>query len=149
MRDLAIILVLFAAGILILAAVGVFGGAGVVTQQHTVVIINGTVAVVAGNYTAFEVTVPAGATRVMVKGSFTSSGGPVPGIQVYLMGSSSFASWLGSHSFFAYYDSGRETHGTISASLPPGGTYYLIYSNTFSNLAPKAVQTVASLSYTS
>lgn len=147
-RDIAILLLFIAIGVLVLAALGAFSGSESFVQQHTQTIVNGTVTVVAGNYTAFKITIPSGATGARVTGSFTASGSLTTGIQVYVMDSSNFASWLNGHSFLAYYDSGRVMTGDIDAQVPVSGTYYLVYSNLFSALASKTVVTAASLAYT-
>lgn len=53
----------------------------------------------------------------------------------------------GSASSPAYQSSNYDKN--LSASLPAGGTYYLVYDNTFSLISQKNVQTTVSLTYTS
>jgi len=137
----------------ILAVIGSMGGSGggsgILPQQHTENIVNGLVTVNAGNYEYYQFSVPSGASAVSVSGSFTASGGSGNDIIVYVMDYTNFVNWQNGHSASAYYNSGQVTTETISTSLPAGATYYLVYSNTFSILSSKNVQTTVNLVYTS
>jgi hypothetical protein len=143
---LAIVLVIAA-----LAVIGTLasGGGGIVPQQHTENIVNGLITVGGDSYNDYQFSVPSGASGGGVSGSFSASGGSGNDIEVIIMDSTNFVNWQNGHSYNYYYDSGQETTGTISANLPAGTTYYLVYSNTFSLLSSKNVQTTVNLSYTS
>jgi hypothetical protein len=62
------------------------------------------------------------------------------------MDSINFINWENGHTANTYYNSGQLT-SSISATLPSGGTYYLVYDNTFSVISQKNVNTQANLSY--
>jgi len=52
------------------------------------------------------------------------------------------------HSATPLYNSGRVTQDSVNIALPSdAGTYYLVFSNKFSLLTPKAVQTNITLTY--
>src|SRR2546428_64248 len=86
---------------------------------------------------------------VIVNGTFTASGGGGNDIEVFVMDQTNYVNWSNGHQANAYYDSGQVTTGTVSAYLPGGGTYYLVYSNAFSSVSSKNVQTTANLYYRS
>lgn len=147
-RNIGIIVVV----IVVVAIIGVAlstGGGGVIPQQQTVNIVNGLITVNADSYESYQFSVPSGASSVSVSGSFTASGGSGNDIVVLVMDSTNFVNWQNGHSASTYYNSGQVTTGTISASLPAGATYYLVYSNTFSIFSSKTVQTTVDLVYTS
>lgn len=148
--------VLIVAVVLILVVVGaVIGGIvifGVLsplssTTTHSYNIVNGLITVQPSQYNYYVLTIPTSASSIVVSGSFTASGGSGNDIDVLLMDQTNYVNWSNSHAFTAYYDSGQTTTGTFSANLPSGGTYYLVYSNTFSTVSSKNVQTTANLSY--
>ena len=151
-RNIGVVLVV----VLIVAASGLYlvlgGGAGMLgvgPAPHTVNIVNGVQTVNAGSYQSYQVTVPAGATKVSIQGTFTASGGPGNDVIVYVMNSTQYVNWQNGHQTASYYDSGRLTTMTFDATLPSGpGTYYLVYDNTFSLLAQKSVTTQVNLAYT-
>jgi hypothetical protein len=156
MRNIGALLVVVVLIIAIVAVIGalggggsVGGGGGILPQQQTMNIVNGMITVNAGNYESYQFTIPSGASGASVSGSFTASGGSGNDIIVLIMDSTDFVNWQNGHSASAYYNSGQETTGTISASLPAGATYYLVYSNTFSTFSSKNVQTSVNLDYTS
>ena len=128
-------------------AVGFFSALSSTTTQHSGNIVNGLVTVPAGYYQYYQFTVPASATLVSVNGMFTASGGSGNDIIVYVFDSTNFVNWQNGYQASAYYNSGQTTTGTVSASLPSAGTYYLVYSNTFSTTSSKNVQTTVNLSY--
>jgi hypothetical protein len=111
-------------------------------------LVNGLLTVNAGSYEYYSFTVPSGASDIQVSGSFTASGGSGNDIRIYILDSTSFVNWKNGHSVSTYYNSGQMTTGTITATLPSGGTYYLVYDNTFSWFSQKNVNTWATLSYT-
>ncbi len=97
-------------------------------------------------YTQFAV--PLGATNVSVTGRFTASGGFGNDIEAYILTSDGFVNFQNGHQATNYYQSGRVTQGSVNANLPAGATYYLVFSNSFSLLAGKAVQSSITLNYT-
>jgi hypothetical protein len=111
-------------------------------------LVNGLLTINGGNYQYYQFTVPSGASGIQVSGTFTASGGSGNDIKIYVLGSTSFVNWKNGHSVSTYYNSGQMTTGTISATLPSDGTYYLVYDNTFSLFSQKNVNTQATLSYT-
>jgi len=131
-------------------AFGLFGSSsgGLLPSQHTVNIVNGLITVGGHSYDDYEFTVPSGASSVRVSGPFTASGGGGNDINVYVMDQTDFTNWSNGHQASTYYNSGQVTTGTVSASLPGGGTYYLVYDNSFSLLSSKNVQTTVNLTYT-
>ena len=155
MRNLGILVVVVVLVIIVLAALASMGGGaggsgGILPSQHTTNIVNGLITVSAGSYNYYPVDISAGVTGVSLQGSFTASGGSGNDIDVLIMDSTAFTNWQNGHQVSVYYDSGQETTGTVSANLPSGsGTYYLVYSNTFSTFSSKNVQTTVNLTYTS
>ena len=124
-------------------------GGGIIPTTHTVNIVNGVATVNAGHYQSYQINVPSGATNVQVQGSFTASGGSGNDIIVLLMDSTSYTNWQNGHQVTPYYNSGQLTTSNFDVTLPSGsGTYYLVYSNTFSTFSQKNVNTQANLSYT-
>lgn len=136
--------------VVVLSFHGTGGGGGTLPSTHTVNIVNGLITVNAGNYEHYQFYVPSGATNVQVQGSFTASGGSGNDVVVLIMDSTDFINWQNGHQVSVYYDSGQLTTSSFDVSLPSGsGTYYLVYSNTFSIISQKNVNTQANLSYMS
>jgi hypothetical protein len=126
------------------------GSDGTIPSTQTVNIVNCLITVNAGGYEYYQIIVPLGASDVQVQGSFTASGGSGNGIVVLIMDTREFVNWQNSHQASAYYDSGQLTTSNFNVTLPSGsGTYYLVYSNTFSIGSQKNVNTQANLRYTS
>jgi len=123
------------------------GGNGFLPTTHNVNIVNGLVTVNSNGYEDYTFTVPSGASNIQISGSFTASGGSGNDIKVLVLTQSDFVNWANGHSSQCYYQSGQETTGTISASLPASGTYVLVYDNTFSILSQKNVNTQVNVSY--
>ena len=128
-------------------ALGIYNVARTASTQQSYNIVNGLITVQPGGYNYYPFTVAAGATTVSVTGSFTASGGSGNDIDVFVTDQTNFVNWQNGHQATSFYNSGQLTTATISASLPDGGTYYLVYSNTFSSVSSKNVQTTANLSY--
>jgi hypothetical protein len=136
--------------VLVLGFHGTGGGGGILPSTHTVSIVNGLITVNAGEYEYYQFYVPPGATNVHVRGSFTASGGSGNDIAVLIMDSTEFSNWQNGHQAGAYYDTSQLTTSSFDVPLPSGsGTYVLVYSNTFSFISQKNVNTQANLSYTS
>jgi len=120
-----------------------------ISQEHTVNIVNGMVILNAGQYWYYLIKVPPRALNAYVSGTFTTSGGSGNYIEVIIMDSTNFINWQKGHPASTYYDSGQITTSSFDVSIPPGvwGTYYLVYSNTFTILSNKNVQTTVNLIY--
>jgi hypothetical protein len=96
----------------------------------------------ASGYTYEGFTVPSGATQVKLQGHFVATGGSGNDIEAYVLTEDGFANWKAGHSANTFYNSGRVTQDTLNVSLPAdAGKYYLLFSNKFSWLTPKGVQT--------
>ena len=124
-------------------------GLNILPTTHTTNIVNGLVTVNANSYEEYTFTIPSGASSIQVSGSFTASGGSGNDIKVLIVDQSDFVNWENGHTCQCYYQSGQETTGSISASLPSSGTYVLVYDNTFSLFSQKNVNTQVNLSYVS
>ncbi len=124
-------------------------GGGIIPTTHTINIVNGIATVNAGKYQYYQITVPPSATNVHIQGTFAASGGSGNDIIVLMMDSTSFTNWQNGHQVSVYYNSGQLTTSSFDVPLPSGaGTYYLVYSNTFSTFTQKNVNTQANLIYT-
>jgi len=135
---------------LVLGFHGSGGGGSIIQPTRTVNIVNGLITVNANDYESYQFSVPSGATNVRVQGSFTASGGSGNDVVVLIMGSTDFIHWQNGNQASTYYNSGQLTASSFDVPLPSGlGTYYLVYSNTFSIGSQKNVNTQANLSYTS
>jgi hypothetical protein len=98
--------------------------------------------------TSFKLTVPADASYVTLQGHFAATGGSGNDVEVYMLPEDGFTNWENRHSATPLYSSGRVTQDTLNVALPPdAGTYYLVFSNKFSLVTPKAVQTNITLTY--
>jgi len=102
----------------------------------------------AGGFYHYKLAVPAGAFNVNLKGHFTASGGSGSDVEGYVLSEDAYVNWQNAHSVSTLYNSGRVTQGSLNVSLPSdAGTYYVLFSNKFSFLSPKAVQANLTLTY--
>lgn len=85
---------------------------------------------------------------MQLSGTFTASGGSGNDIIVLVMGATDYVNWENEHQASTYYDSGQITTGGFNVILPSSGTYHLVYSNQFSIISTKNVNTQANLAYT-
>ena len=90
--------------------------------------------------------------NVTLSGSFTASGGSGNDIEVFVLSQADFTNWHNGHSYSALYSSGRVTTATFNVSLPTpsmGQTsdYHVVYSNTFSWISTKQVNTTVDLNW--
>ena len=98
------------------------------------------------NYFKFEV--PAGGYNANLKGHFSATGGSGSDIETFVITEDDYVNWHNGHSVHTLYNSGKVTQETLNVALPAdAGTYYLVFSNKFSFLAPKAVQANVALGY--
>lgn len=81
-----------------------------------------------------------------VSGNFRASGGGGNDVEVYITDENGFTNIKNGHSGNVWYDSGKITVGDIDVKLGPG-TYYLVFSNTFSVFANKAVTSDINIEY--
>ncbi len=95
-------------------------------------VVGDVIAVNATSYRVYPFSISSTAAGSSVQGDFAVSGGNGDGIRVYIMNATEFVSWQNGQAFSAYYSSGEATTGSIRADPPIGGTYYLVYDNTFS-----------------
>ena len=117
------------------------------SQTSTSNVVNGVITVGARNHQAYQFGVPADAYNAQISGTFTASGGSGNDIIVYVFDSTNYVNWENGHQSSAYYNSGQVTTDSFSINLPAGGTYYLVYDNSFSFLSSKNVNTQANLAY--
>ena len=90
--------------------------------------------------------------NVTLSGSFTASGGSGNDIEVFVLSQADFTNWQNGYSYSALYSSGRVTTATFNVSLPTpsvGQTsdYHVVYSNTFSWISTKQVNTTVNLNW--
>jgi predicted nucleic acid-binding Zn ribbon protein len=116
-------------------------------HQHTQA-THAAITVRAVSFASYSFTVPSDATDVSITGHFSAAGGMGNDIEVFVLGQDAFVNFRNNHPANAYYSSGKVTQDTIKATLPGGGTYYLVFSNRFSLITSKAVQLDAALHYT-
>jgi predicted nucleic acid-binding Zn ribbon protein len=100
------------------------------------------------SYRSYKFSVPTDATNVFMDGHFSATGGAGNDIEVFVLDEDAFVNFQNRHPSNAYYSSGKVTQDAIRATLPGGGTYYLVFSNRFSLISPKAIQVDATLHYT-
>lgn len=118
-------------------------------QQFTINLQESSFTVEANGYNAYKFTVPDGAYNVHLEGNFTGSGGAGNDIDVFLLGEDDFVNWENRHQSRTYYNSGKETQGTIKVALPSGAAVYeLVFNNRFSLLTAKSIEAHATLTYT-
>lgn len=88
------------------------------------------------------------ALNLQLSGTFTASRSSGNDIIVLVMDATDYVNWENEHQASTYYyDSGRITTGGFNVILPSSGTYYLVYSNQFSIISTKNVNTQANLAY--
>jgi ABC-type oligopeptide transport system substrate-binding subunit len=117
-------------------------------QVHTTPVSSGAFTINQLGYSYFKLDVPAKASSVLLHGTFTASGGLGNTIEAFVFSESDYVNWQNRHEVNPFYGSGKVTMGTIDANLPPGaGSYYLVFNNKFSVLAPKTVRVNAELRF--
>jgi hypothetical protein len=109
-------------------------------QLHTEKMADQAFAIKAGGYQYTKFTVPPGATNAKFQGHFSATGGMHSDVEVWLTTEDGFVNWRNGNSANNLYTSGRVTQDTLNVSLPGAGSYYLVFSNKFSFISPKAVQ---------
>ncbi len=120
----------------------------IINRSHAQTITPASFVVGPGGYSAYEVTVPAGATHVTVSGPFTVTGQATQDIEVSLMSDTAFVSWQDGYSGDTYYSSGKVTQGSVDAVLPANaGTYFLVLNNKFSQRIAKPMEANVTLHY--
>ena len=116
-------------------------------QHLTLPIVNTAFVVEPRAYKSFELQVAPGTSGARVEGTFSASGARND-IEVTLLEKSQFLNFQNHSTFKAAYESGRVTAGHIHVDLPAEpGTYYVVFSNTFSILSNKAVTADVKLEY--
>ena len=117
-------------------------------QQHSEAIIDPAFTIEPAHYHYAKFTVPADAQNATVQGRFTASGGAGNDVVVFIFPEDDFVNWQNNHDSKVLYQSGQVTQASINAELPGPGTYYLVFSNNFSVISPKAVQADITINYT-
>ena len=120
-------------------------------RQHRTTFGGGALTVAQGHRSYYKMEVPADAINVKLQGHFAATGGSGNDIIVSVMNEEGFINSQNGHGNNALWETeGKVTVGDIDLTLPDGaGTYYLIFSNTFSLLSPKAIQENIALTYLS
>jgi hypothetical protein len=75
---------------------------------------------------------------VRVFGRFRATGGSGRDIECYILDEDAFENYQTGHTVSSKYNSGRVTVGRMNVLLRPGN-WFLVFSNRFSVLTPKAV----------
>ncbi len=115
-------------------------------QQHRQSTGNVAFTVNAGGMSNYKFTVPAAASNVTMKGHFTASGGS--DIQIVVVNEDEYVNWQNGHPTKTFYNSGKVTQDSFNITLPSdAATYYVVFSNKFSLLTPKAVQASVDLNF--
>jgi hypothetical protein len=92
--------------------------------------------------------VPAAGYNANLKGHFSATGGFNNDIEAFVMTEDDYVNWQNGHTVKTLYSSGRVTQESVNIPLPSdAGTYYLVFSNKFSLLIPKAVGANVNLTY--
>lgn len=95
----------------------------------------------AGAYYILKFEAPPGSYSETLKGHFSATGGMGNDVEVYVVTEDDLVNLQNGHQVHSLYDSGRVTQETMDVNLPTGGgKYCLVFSNKFSLLTPKAVQ---------
>jgi len=111
-------------------------------------LVNGTVTANAGSYYYQAFTVDTSyMTNPTVVGSFTASGGSGNDVIALILDAMSFTNWVNGHQVNTYYNSGQVTVANINAPISTSGTYYLVFSNTFSIISTKHVAATVNLTW--
>lgn len=101
------------------------------------VVVSQTFTVAPGKYAYFSFVVPpAGAS---VTGRFRAQGGGGNDIEAFIVDQDGFENYSNGHRVRTFFNSGRATVGTISATLG-AGRYYIIFNNGFSVFSNKVVE---------
>lgn len=114
---------------------------------HTVQLGPPAMALSAGEYKYIEFTIQPGWTNAMVEGRFQAEGGSGNDVVILILDQDGFTNWQNHHAVPTFYNSGQVTVGDIHAGPLAPGTYYLIFSNTFSFFANKAITADVKLKY--
>jgi hypothetical protein len=91
-------------------------------------------------------TIPENWRNAVVVGSFSASGGDGNDVQVFITDEKGYTNIKNGHAGRVWYDSGKVTTDSINTKLG-SGTYYLVFSNSFSLITNKAVNADIQLQY--
>jgi hypothetical protein len=89
--------------------------------------------------------VPKGTTEAILRGTFQAFGGEGNDIMAFVMSETDYLNWRNNHDAQAYYQSGQVTAGQINIVLSPIGTYFLVFSNSFSDVSSKTLSAQVNL----
>lgn len=104
------------------------------------IVVNGPIVVNPGQFVSFV-----GGNRYYdsrISGSFRARGGSGNDIVVLILDADAYENWINGHgsSSGCYYNSGKVTVGRFDVNVPPG-FYRIVYSNGFSSVSNKVVET--------
>ena len=117
-----------------------------VTQSTTV--FSGSAAVNPSSYYYITFNVPSNAINVQLSINLEASGGSGNDIRLYVMSYTDFINWQNGHTVSPYYSTGQETAFNTVVNLPNGGgTYVVVFDNTFSIFSSKTVTGTITLTY--
>jgi hypothetical protein len=133
-----------------------------VSWSHEQTIVDTSILVKAGSFSASTFTVPPGALKVSVNGEFSavvtdprgngnkeSGKDGDAGIEAYVLTDDAFAVWSKGYSAQSEYESGSVPGASVNAALPAGaGVYHLVFNNKASRRA-KTVHATILLGYKS
>ncbi len=105
------------------------------------VISRGEISVSADSYRQVIFGVPQGAENPRVTGWFWAAGGSGNDIEVFVFDKEDCINWENGHWTGSLYSSGKITTGDFDISLLGGESYYIVYSNRFSWISDKRVDT--------
>ena len=123
------------------------GGGGHVSVPKSLDLVNGVITVNAGSYYNVPFTVNSSMSGAKVSGSFTASGGSGNDIIVLILDDIAYTNWVNGHQVTVLYSSGQLTTDTLNVSITTSGTYHLVYSNRFSVISTKNVNTTVDLKW--
>lgn len=99
----------------------------------------------AGEFRYYKFTIPKSSGSGLVSGNFIASGG-ADDIYVVIINETGFTNFKSGNDYKAYYTSGKVTTDDIEINLA-SGTYYIVFSNAYSILTPKAVNADINVEY--
>lgn len=105
---------------------------------HTSALSQPAFVVAPGRYVSWPFTVTADMRRALVAGHFEAQGG-ANDIRVIIVDPDGMENFSNGHEFREYYDSGKVTTDTLHVGPLAAGSYYLVFSNTYSIVSNKAV----------
>ncbi len=119
----------------------------IIADLKTMNIVNGLLIIDPEGCQGYRFQTPSEASCIHVQGSFTTSGGVGNDIQMLIMDMVAFLDWQNHLPVRLYHDSGKLKECDFDVSLPAGGDFCIVFSNTFSSVSRKVVKAKANLIY--